>query len=198
MKKAISLLLCFIVVFALSACNNNDIPMYEPDNIVKQPTETIEQTTEPETEPTEAPIYQVELMEEFVIPDAFEFHVKESFVSKVIKYPHSTEYWFEANDGEYLVDVGFTFKNIGTHPVTCDTIISANLVYANKYVYDGFIVCEDDNISGMAAPHVTSIAPLTTEYVHYLFEVPDEVAESDESLVIEFEIRDIKYSYIVR
>ena len=42
------------------------------------------------------------------------------------------------------------------------------------------------------------IAPLTTEYIHYLFEVPEEIADTTESIVVSFLIDGNLYDYTVR
>lgn len=46
--------------------------------------------------------------------------------------------------------------------------------------------------------NITNIAPLTTEYIHYLFEVPEEVQSSSEGIVISFSVSGNSYTYTVR
>ena len=51
---------------------------------------------------------------------------------------------------------------------------SCTLLFASKYRYTGFSVIEEDNREDFTYSNITSISPLTTEYLHYLFEIPDE------------------------
>ena len=76
--------------------------------------------------------------------------------------------------------------------------MSAMLTYAGKYEYTGFSMIEESNRGDFTYSNITSIAPLTTEYLHYLCEVPAEAETSSEAIEIEFVIGGNTYSYKVR
>lgn len=57
---------------------------------------------------------------------------------------------------------------------------------------------EEDNRGDFTYSNITSIAPLTTEYLHYLFEIPAEAENSGDTIEIEFTIGGNSYSYKVR
>lgn len=105
---------------------------------------------------------------------------------------------YEADDGKVYVDFCIGYKNWHQKKVAADEVLLAVLTYAGKYEYKGFSMIEEENRSDFTYSSVTSIAPLCTEYIHYLFEVPDEVSSSNESVEIEFTIGGNEYSYTVR
>lgn len=105
---------------------------------------------------------------------------------------------YEADDGKVYVDFCIGYKNTSGNNVGADEVMSAKLKYADKYDYTGFSMIEEDSRSNFTYSNITSIAPLNTEYVHYLFEVPEEVQSSSDSIVISFKIDDGDFTYTVR
>ncbi len=57
---------------------------------------------------------------------------------------------------------------------------------------------EEDRRSDFTYSNITSISPLCTEYVHYLFEVPEEVETSTDPVEISFTVDGNTYTYKVR
>ena len=96
------------------------------------------------------------------------------------------------------MDFCVAYKNWKAKDVGADDVMSAVLTYAGKYEYNGFSMIEEDNRGDFTYSNITSIAPLATEYLHYLFEVPEEVEKSGDSIEIEFMIGGNTYSYKVR
>ena len=64
--------------------------------------------------------------------------------------------------------------------------------------YKGFSTIEEKNRGDFAYTSITGIDPLTTEYVHYLFEVPEEVAGSEEPIEITISVDGNEYTYNAR
>lgn len=129
-----------------------------------------------------------------------EFYVDYSNITADVMPPQSGDWYshYEAEDGKVYVDLCFAYKNWKTTNVGADDVISAKLTYAGKYEYTGFSMIEESNRSDFTYSNITSIAPLTTEYVHYLFEVPAEVETSSEPIEISFTIGGNTYTYTVR
>ena len=96
------------------------------------------------------------------------------------------------------MDICFAYKNTSERKVGADEIISAKLKYAGKYEYTGFTTIEEDSRGDFTYTNITSISPLSTEYVHYLFSVPEEVKTSTESIEITFVIDGNTYTYKLR
>lgn len=115
--------------------------------------------------------------------------------------PPTPDSWYshyEADDGKVYVDFCVAYKNWETKDVDADDIISAVLSYAGKYEYNGFSIIEEDSRSDFTYSSITNIAPLSTEYLHYLFEVPAEVETSGETIEVKFTISGNTYSYKIR
>jgi hypothetical protein len=106
--------------------------------------------------------------------------------------------YYEAEDGKVYVDFCIAYKNTDTSDIDADEILSAKLMYDDKYEYSGFSIIEEENRSDFTYSNITSISPLCTEYLHYLFEVPEEVKTSGKSIEITFTIDEVTYTYSVR
>ena len=129
-----------------------------------------------------------------------EFNIDYVNITNDVK-PINPDDWYshyEADSGNTYVDICFAYKNMSEKSVAADDVISAKLKYDGKYEYTGFSMIEEKDRSDFTYSSITSIKPLTTEYVHYLFEVPQEVADSGKSVVITFTIDGNTYTYRVQ
>ena len=129
-----------------------------------------------------------------------EFNIDYSNITKDVIPPKPDSWYshYEADEGKVYVDICFAYKNTGNKNVDADEVISAKLKYADKYEYTGFSMIEEDSRADFTYSNITSIAPLSTEYVHYLFEVPEEVSTSNNSIEIFFDIDGNSYTYKVK
>lgn len=130
-----------------------------------------------------------------------EFYIEKSSIAKRINPPKAKGYYsyYEAKGDKVYVDVIFSYKNLSTVDVDCDELFGGvKLIYAGDYEYSGFAIVEEDNRSDFTYASITSISPLTTEYVHYLFELPSSLKDDSGSLVLHFRIGDNLYKYTVR
>lgn len=105
---------------------------------------------------------------------------------------------YEADKGKVYYHVAMDLKNNNNQNITGDEILKAELIYNNDYKYDGFIVLDETDGSGFDYANITSITPLETRGVRVLFDIPEEVESSKESLVINIEIDGKIYSYKAR
>lgn len=158
--------------------------------------------TEDETDETvsSADATPIAVQQTISIPDVCEFYVDYSDITSRVMPPQPGDWYsyYGAEDGKVYVDFCVAYKNLETTSVDADSVISAKLMYADKYEYTGFSMIEEDSRSDFTYSNITSIAPLTTEYLHYLFEVPAEVETSGERVEIFFVIGGNTYSYSVR
>ncbi|WP_035765023.1 hypothetical protein [Butyrivibrio sp. NC2002] len=129
-----------------------------------------------------------------------EFSVDYSNITNDVmpKSPANFYSHYEADAGKVYVDFCIAYKNTSGSNIGADKIMSASLKYADKYDYTGFSMIEEDNRGDFTYSNITSVAPLSTEYIHYLFEVPEEVKNSSESIVISFTIDGCDFDYTVR
>lgn len=134
------------------------------------------------------------------VANSCEFFVDYSSITDDVMPPQPDSFYthYVADDGKVYVDFCVGFKNWKYSSVGADDVMSAKLTYAGKYEYKGFSIIEENNRSNFTYSNITNIAPLTTEYLHYLFEVPEEAGSSSEPIEIEFVIGGNTYSYKVQ
>lgn len=134
------------------------------------------------------------------IMNSCEFQIDYTDITDDVMPPNPSSWYshYEADNGKVYVDFCLAYKNWKTKDVGADDVMSAILTYAGKYEYKGFSMIEEDSRGDFTYSNITNIAPLTTEYLHYLFEVPAEAENSGETIEIEFTISGNTYSYKVR
>lgn len=112
--------------------------------------------------------------------------------------PSSFYTHYEAEAGKIFVDICFAYTSLHNAGINADKVISAKLIYAGKYEYTGFSTIEKESRGSFTYSNITNIAPLCTEYIHYLFSVPQEIESSDDSIEIQFGLDGNEYSFVVR
>jgi len=160
-------------------------------------TEQVAAANEASVERREGEVAQGEWI---LLPDECEFFVDYSAIGARIDPPQPGDFYsyYEAENGAVYVDfcVGYrSWKNAG---VRADELLSATLLYGGKYEYTGFSIIEEDARTDFTYSNITDVAPLGTEYLHYLFEVPAEVETSAEPIVITFTVGGCTYTYTAR
>lgn len=103
---------------------------------------------------------------------------------------------YAADSGNVYIHIDADIKNLGKQNLGCDKILSATADYNNGYTYSGFAVPENNN-TGFTYANITSIKPLETLGVHYLFKCPQEVEESNNPLFITIEPMSSNDSYVL-
>ncbi len=103
---------------------------------------------------------------------------------------------YEADAGNVYIHLDMDVKNLGKQNLGCDHILSATADYNGGYTYSGFAAPEDSS-TGFTYANITSIKPLETLGVHYLFKCPQEVEESTNPLFITIEPESSSDSYIL-
>lgn len=208
MKKLIALLLAAVLCLSLAACGNgegNENTDNSTDNSQEQATGTekaSEESKQP-TQATEAP--QVDTTpvistDDRISTDTCEFSIDFINITNDVLPPSPSSWYshYEADNGKVYVDFCVAYKNMTSRDIGADETVSGTLIYADKYEYRGFSIIEEEDRSNFTYSNITSIAPLTTEYVHYLFEVPEEVETSGLSIVLKMRIGGADYKVIVR
>ena len=134
------------------------------------------------------------------IPDVCEFEIESVNITDDVMPPKPADFYnhYEAEDGKTYVDLCVAYKNWKDSDVGADDVISGRLFYAEKYEYSGSVTIEEKSRGSFGYANITSIAPLMKEYLHLLFEVPDEVAGSSEALSVNLTVSGKDYSYKVR
>ena len=126
-----------------------------------------------------------------------EFYVEHAVVTDDVMPPAADGVYshYKAENGKVYVDLCLAYKNLKSKGVDADSVLSGKLIYQGKYEYNGFSMIEEDGRSDFTYSNITSIAPLATEYLHYLFQVPEQVESEGGSLEIRFTVNGNTYFY---
>ncbi|MGN2371984.1 hypothetical protein ACTFJW_18425 [Clostridium cagae] len=104
---------------------------------------------------------------------------------------------YAAESGKVYINIDVDIKNIQKQDLPCDKIINVEANYNDGYEYKGQPIVEDAS-TGFTYANITSITPLETKGMRYIINCPQEVAESQNPLVITFNLNKEKYNYTVR
>ncbi len=175
MKNSKFIWVCLLVVTVLSLASCNKTDYFK--------------TEEPTPEVQEEPGFDknAELIVEGKttgVPNICEITLDHMNIAKDIKPkdPGTVYSQYSAADGKVYVDLCMSYKNLDTAAVSAYDTMKCTLVYADKYEYSGFSAMEIENRTDFESSRNVAISPLSTEFVHYLFEVPDEVRTGGEKI----------------
>ena len=134
------------------------------------------------------------------IPDICEFAVEYVNITDDVMPPKPADFYnhYEAAEGKTYVDLCVAYKSWKDSDVGADDVISGRLFFAEKYEYTSSVTIEEKSRGSFGYANITRIAPLMTEYLHLLFEVPDEVAVSDETISVNLRVSGKDYSFKAR
>ncbi len=133
---------------------------------------------------------------EIVVTEDAEFCVEYSeFTKDVLPQNSGLGYnHYPAEDGKILLDFCIAYTNRRSQKTTASKLVSAKLKQAEAHVY----TAEDNNRSMFDSPSLVNILPLCTKYVHWIFQIPEEMATNDEELTISFKVDGKNYTYSVK
>lgn len=107
-------------------------------------------------------------------------------------------FYYPAESGKVYINVDVDVKNMQKRDLECDNIMNVKASYNDGYRYNAKPVLVEDSTTGLNDSYTMSIAPLETKGMRYLISYPKEVEESQNSLVLTFELDGEKYSYAIR
>ena len=142
-----------------------------------------------------------ELLEgEAVTEEAYEITLDFSKITDDVLPPNPGSFYshYEANDGRLYVDLALAYKNLESSNITAGDIGSASIIYSGDYNYRGFSIIESRDRGDFTYSNITSVSPLATEYIHFLFELPEEIKFTEGSLVALLNIKGDDYKVMVR
>lgn len=155
-------------------------------------TTTVVTTTTKKTPPSllKDTYKQIGVGESMTFDDSCEFSIESITTGKEIIPPKPDRFYtyYESDEGKTYVDICVKYKNLATKDVMADEIGTVTVIFGQIYGYETFSIIEEDNRSNFTYSNITSISPLTTEYVHYLASLPDIAIDSNGSidLVLDF------------
>ena len=192
MKKLMSILIAVLVVFTITSCGDNNANGND-----EQSGENLKIEKSAKEESKDVILEKKQVVK---VEDKYEFNVDFSQITKKVMPPKPAEYYhyYDADEGKEYVDLCIAYKNLSTDVVMADDALSGKIQYAGKYDYNGFSIIEEKNRGSFTYSNITEIAPLTEEYVHLLFEIPEEAATSTEPIVASIVVGENTYKYNIR
>ena len=220
MKKHLALILAAALTLSLVACGNNGTSEIPSDNsegvtpaisesqstgdVAPEESDDTDTPTAPapesETPTVEKDIPVLPVGETISIDDKCEFYLDYVNITSDVMPPQPGSWYshYEADDGKVYVDVCVAYKNLATRDIEADEVMTGTLIYSGQYEFSGFSMIEEDSRSDFTYSNITSIAPLSTEYVHYLFSVPEEVQTAENAVGVILAIAGEEYKVIVK
>lgn len=133
---------------------------------------------------------------ELIATDNAEFYVEYAAFSQKVTppSPNSGYNYFEAEEGKILLDICVAYKNLSGKQITAGKAVSATLKQADAVAS----AAELGKRSSFDSPSLVNIIPLGMEYVHYIFQLPQETASGGEELTVSFKIDGHRYTYSVK
>lgn len=104
---------------------------------------------------------------------------------------------YPAESGSVYIHIDTDVKNLQKQNLDCSNIMEVKADYNNGYTYNGSPIPEDSQ-TGFTYANITSIDPLQTLGVRFLIKCPQEVEETNNPLILNFEINGQKYEYKMR
>lgn len=125
-----------------------------------------------------------------------EFYIEHAEFSKKVMPPSpNTGYnYYEAEDGKIYLDICIAYKNLSNKQIVANKAVSASLKQAEAQT----TVTEQLERSMFDYSNTVSVLPLCTEYIHWIFQVPEEMAAGKEELTVSLKIDGKRYTYSVK
>lgn len=126
-----------------------------------------------------------------ITTENFEYTIENvEFTYEVLPPNTSSVYTsYPAAQGKVYLHMVGKLKNLMKRDIRIDETFSPTGIYGDGYVYDGFVIVDDDNRFDWGSSYSAG-APLETSGVHVLIEMPDEVENSDENVLISLKTTD--------
>lgn len=102
---------------------------------------------------------------------------------------------YAADSGKVYIHIDTDVKNLQKQQMRCDQIMEVSCDYNDGYMYSGQAVPEDSASGGFSYANIVSIDPLETLGVRFLIDCPDEVATSENSVILNFKINGQAFEY---
>jgi len=113
--------------------------------------------------------------------------------------PDSFYSYYEVKDASNTYfDTVIKVKSLLTEGKSADEFVSVKVVYDNKYEYNAFSTIEDKGGADFTYTNITSIEPLKTGTLHFIAEVPAEVAKDKKPIQVIVSTNGEDYTYTYR
>lgn len=113
--------------------------------------------------------------------ETIEITLKRVFTTEALYPPNASGYYtyFEASSGNIYWVMEFNVKNLKSNDMGYDTIAGVTGIYNDKYRYSSFPVFTENNGADLSQhTSIYALAPLESNTVYYLLELPKETENS--------------------
>ena len=175
MKKTGTFLLACMLTLSMTACgsnNSNEAANGAGTEVAGAETTTTEatgaETTTVVAEDTEASAAESETaaatddtpvisVGEEMTTDTCEFSIDSINITNDVMPPKTDGFYthYQAESGKVYVDFCVGYKNTTSGDVGADEVVSGQLIYADKYTYNGFSIIEEDSRSNFTYANIT-------------------------------------------
>lgn len=198
--ESIVIVVLLLFISMLLSTNNKNKNSSETTITTNSKTSDGSITTSKNNEQPKNDTVKLNLNETVTKDNKYELTVLGINFAKTILPPNTNSFYtyYEAKtDGHQYLEVKYNYKNLGESNVRADNIASMTIKYDNKYEYTGFCVIEDTD-NDFTYANITNVAPLTTGKLHYLFDIPDEVANGEGSITAKVKCDSDTYEIVLR
>jgi len=162
-----------------------------------------EQVVKKEEKPKEAKkeAIPIEKGETYTVEDFAEVTLVDTTFSKKIEPPNPDSFYtyYEAKEeGTTYLDTTIVLKSLLTSGRSADEFAQVEIVFNDKYEYRTFATIEDRGGSDFTYTNITSIEPLKNGTLHFLAEVPEELANGSEPLVVTITVNGQSFEHRIR
>lgn len=190
MKKLI-LTVTLVGMLAFTGCSSGSSSTQQPNNTNS---ETTDKNTDDANENNEqevenkkevAPVENIIEVGSTITTDTIELTINKVELTYDVLPDDTSGFYthYPADSGYVYIDLDVDVKNVQKQDIMCDDVLTAKADYNDGFEYTGMAIV-DDSSTGFTYANISSIAPLTTKGMHYLFNCPQEIEETDYPLFI--------------
>lgn len=135
-----------------------------------------------------------------LIPNTCTFRIEYIMFLQTLKPSASGDFtmYYKADEGKTYLDVCMIYCNLKNDTVNARKEITAKMKYADKYEYTCSTFTEKADGSSVSQAFSIDTAPLCSEKIHLLFEVPIEIELDSEPITVSLSIGPNTYTLPVR
>ena len=133
----------------------------------------------------EKPVENVVLVGDTITTDSMEIVINKVELTYDVLPDDTSGFYthYPADSGYVYIDLDVDVKNVQKQDLMCDEILKAKADYNDGFEYTGMAIV-DDSSTGFTYANISSISPLATRGMHYIFSCPQEVEETDYPLFL--------------
>lgn len=145
----------------------------------------------PETERVEEKDIVIVGIGDTITTESFEYKIENVELTYEVLPPNTSSVYssYPAEQGKVYLHMNGKLKNLMKRDIRIDETFTPVAIYGDGYVYSGFVIVEDDNRFDWGGSYSAG-APLETSGVHILVEMPDEVENADENILLSLKTSD--------